>query len=184
MMQKARWIPLQDTSGRRCTIWDYDQDDPRWAIYRFVWNASDITEVVFYVGSGLNLSSPRGTTKSLKYQYLNGNRKIRLRLPMQKELSEKGGEFWTEVLDPQDAKTRNKLDAECIAGAKTQLEIVENCFIYLSFLDYLSDYQVYGDRMFNFYNLKIDRLPEVAKLLARQSSRVGSAHPHPYHARG
>lgn len=53
-------VVLEDTR-QKCTIWDYDRNDSRWVIYRFVWAGSDIPNVAFYVGSGLNFSSPTYT---------------------------------------------------------------------------------------------------------------------------
>src|SRR5207247_922021 len=119
MIQKASWVPLQDKQNRKCILWSYDRDDRRWVVYRFVWTRPTAPEVVFYVGSGLNLSCPVGTM-CLKYQYLNGNRKERLRLPMQQELAQKGGTFWTEVLDVQDSELKSTIDSECGQNIKTQ----------------------------------------------------------------
>ena len=148
MMQKMSWVPLQDKQGGKCILWNYDKDDPRWVVYRFVWTAADTPEVVFYVGSGLNLSGGLGDKTSLKHQYLHGERKRRYRLPMEQERAMKGGTFWTEVLDVQDSELKCTIDTECAQKIKTQLENWENYFIYLSFLDYLSAYRTHGPTIF------------------------------------
>jgi hypothetical protein len=113
--------------------------------------------IVFYVGSGLNLCGP-GIKVSLKFQYLNGARKELLRLPMQRELAQKGGVFWTEVLHIHDLGLKSAIDTECSQSMKTQLETIENYFIYLSFQDYLSAYRAYGTTIFSFHNSKLDKL--------------------------
>jgi hypothetical protein len=59
MIQDTSWVTLQNTQGQRCILWAYDKDDPRWVVYRFVWTKPDMPDVVFNVGSGLNLSGPK-----------------------------------------------------------------------------------------------------------------------------
>ena len=59
MIQNTSWVPLQNTQDQRCILWPYDKDDPRCVVYRFVWTKPNMPDVVFYVGSGLNLSGPK-----------------------------------------------------------------------------------------------------------------------------
>src|SRR5262245_24846621 len=59
MIQNTSWVPLQNTQGQRCILWAYDKDDPRLVVYRFVWTKPNMPDVVFYVGSGLNLNGPK-----------------------------------------------------------------------------------------------------------------------------
>jgi hypothetical protein len=59
MIQNTSWVPLQNTQGQRRILWAYDKDDPPWVVYRFVWTKPNMPDVVFYVGSGLNLSGPK-----------------------------------------------------------------------------------------------------------------------------
>src|SRR5215510_6521167 len=57
MIQNTSWVSLQNTQD--CILWAYNKDDPRWVVYRFVWTKPNMPDVVFYVGSGLNLSGPK-----------------------------------------------------------------------------------------------------------------------------
>lgn len=164
-MIASHWEPLKDKSGKRCIIWEYDVEDPRWVIYRFVWETPGIPWVVFYVGSGLNLNSRRGRTVSLTRQYKHGNRKLRLKLPMEEELSQKGGEFWTEILHIDDKELEEKIDRECQSGTDDGLRTIENYLIFSSFCDYIKIYSDYGHRIFAFHNDKIEKLFDILKFL-------------------
>jgi hypothetical protein len=93
------------------------------------------------------------------------DRKTVLRIPIQNELMQRGGTIWTEVLDIQDSGLRRTIDAECTGRIKTQLEIVENYFIFTSFQDYLAAYSMCGPRIFSFYNSKVDKLRTLVSLL-------------------
>ena len=164
ILPNETWQPLMNAGGKRCPIWDYEIDDPRWVIYRFVWKSHDTSEVIFYVGSGISLSS-KSVKANLRYQYKNGDRKKRLRLPMESELRQKGGILWTEILELGDTDIKHTIDSECREGNKTSLEIVENYFIYMSFQEYLVHYKTYGSNIFRFYNSKIDKVAEILQLL-------------------
>ena len=112
-------------------MWDYDQSDDRAVVYRFVWTkASADDPLCFYVGSGLNLSSNGGQSKSLVYQYKNGRRKQEYRLPMQQELQRVGGQAWTETLVVNDPVLHAALQSESARGDKNLLLVLEDCLIY------------------------------------------------------
>ncbi len=159
------WIPLQNRDGKRCIIWEYEIEDARWAVYRFVWSASSLPQVTFYVGSTLNLSAKNGNSTSLAHQYRNGARKGNLRLPMEKELHEKGGVFWTEILEIADEELRKRIDVECQSGHKQTLESVENFFIYQSFQEYILMHHEHGGLPFRFYNRRIDKLSDILRFM-------------------
>jgi hypothetical protein len=94
-MTNYEWEALRNTKGDKCIIWEYDKEDDSCVIYRFVWKLPQIAEdnIIFYIGSGLNLSSNMHKTKSLKYQYIHGNRIEKYTIPIQDELKEKRGRF-------------------------------------------------------------------------------------------
>jgi hypothetical protein len=79
---------------------------------------------------------------------------------MEAEVQQKGGTFWTEILELDDQALKQKINAECKRDEKkTTLEMIRDYFIYQSYQDYFAKYQMYGKRLFGFYNKKIKKPP-------------------------
>jgi hypothetical protein len=160
------WVPLTTQAGQRCLMWDYDQSDNRSVVYRFVWTKTPSDDpLCFYVGSGLNLSSNAGQSKSLVYQYKNGQRKQIYRLPMQLELQRVGGAAWTETLVVNDPALHAALQSETKMGEKTLLLVLEDCLIYQAFDEYRIVFAGKGNSIPRFFNDKISNLFELMKYL-------------------